>query len=310
MLLSVDLNPTLRRRFFVERLSNTNSSLNSYKKQVYPGGAGIELGIVAQMLSLDIKLMGFLGGINGSNIQAMLMESGFNIDYIEIKDNSAEIIEVVSSSDKILINEAPPKVSRDDLKELLKIYKENLNIYSNVAIVGEFPSNVDYELAYELVSMGKQWGRRVYLGLKIGNYGKVLDGKPFMCMLSVENLEDLTSLKLDYESEIIKATQYIFDKGIEFVVVDMGKRGVLVLNQEKGYSLTVPPFDKSDKKLHFGQMIAGFVLGFERDYDMETIVKLAQACGCIHCYDFKEEIQMSNIKSLMNRIGVRTFNNI
>lgn len=310
MILSVDLNPTIRRRFYIKDLYGEGSYIHCNRKFIYPHGAGVELALIAQLLGLEVKLTGFIGGLNGDSIKTLLGDSDLYHEFIAIKDNSSEVVDISSNDGIISIKESPPKVSKEDVNDFYKAYKENLNLYPNIAIVGETPSNLDDDVMYELALMGKRWGRRVYIGYNHHFNQNILEASPFMCILSVKDLEELTKLELQYESEIIKATQYILDKDINLVVVDMGLRGVLVLDKDKGYSLTIPPFDQKKKTLNYGQMIAGFILGFERDYEMEIVVKLAQACGSIHCYNYGDDIEMSDIKSLMNRIGVRVFNNI
>lgn len=310
MILSVDLNPILRRRFYVKDLNIDQSNIKSSRKLVFPDGLGIELALLAQLLGIESKISGFVGGLNGENIKTLLDESDFNHEFVRIREDSTEIIDIVSNKRTISIGEIAPKVSKDDVNEFYRVYKENLNIYPNIALIGQVPSNLEDDVIYQLALMGKKWGRRVYLGYNSSFNQNTLEASPFMCILSIKDLEDITKLKLDYESEIIKATQYLLDKDIIFVVVDMGVRGVLVINKDRGYSLSIPPLENKDKKLNYGQMIAGFVLGFEKGYEIEIIVKLALASGLIHCYDFGDDIEMSDIKSLMNRIEVRGFNNI
>src|SRR5699024_10726017 len=135
-----------------------------------------------------------------------------------------------------------------------------------------------------------------------------LKANPFMVKLDREDLEDLSNLRLDYETEIIKVGHSIVEQGIELVAIDLAEKGSIILTKDKGYRLEI---DSSIASLQEdkGYMLAGFAFGFYKNYDLETIMKFAQASRLVYAIeDDLDRIDMSDIKRFMTKIEIYPIN--
>lgn len=310
MILSTDLSPVLRKRIKIPFRKGHEGVLKPDKVEVFPGGEGVELGYLLGIMNEDVVVTGFAGGNNGRAIVDFMDESGLRNDFVEIKDSSGEQLFIHYSDGQTFISDIKPKISRDEASQFLKQFKENLNICDIICITGSCPQNMPEELMSELVNMTSQWGRKSLVGLKGKEAMHALQGKPFLLALDIDTLENMTHLKLEYDSEIIKAARYVLDKGVEYLVIDLNEKGAIVLTGERGYRFEYPHPLNQHCTVNFGYMLGGFAAGITRGYDEETVLRLGIAGSIIHCSRHSSEVDMSDIKSLMNKLKIRAFSNI
>src|SRR5690606_27001866 len=109
-----------------------------------------------------------------------------------------------------------------------------------ICITGSYPQNLPEEMVGELVNMTAQWGRKSLVGLKGKEASHALQGKPYLLALDLDTLENMTHLKLEYDSEIVKAARYVLDKGVEYLVIDLSEKGSIVLTGDRGYRFEYP----------------------------------------------------------------------
>ena len=164
-------------------------------------------------------------------------------------------------------------------------------------------------MVFNIVDLSAKWGRKMLLAVKDKSFLNALDAVPYTLILSKKVLEDITNLSLDFENEIIKACRYLFDKGIKHIIIDNTENGLIILNEEYGYRLSVA-FEDKDRRLSYAGVLGGFALSINRRYDMETLCKLSYACGLVNFEYFDMEFGATDIKALMKTIELTRFNNI
>lgn len=308
MILSIDLNPVLKRKYYLDCLDLARENIP--ENIIYgPGGDGIELAYLLYSLNEEVLFSGYLGGTNGEHIHKILTERGIANDCYRIRDETSDnIIISLDNSSEIIIKEKMPRITRDEIGGLYELYLKNLTYNDMVCFVGETPVNISDEIFYDFVSIAKKHDKLTMLGLKDKGLVYGIEAAPFLVLLDKKELENITKLKLDFEYEIIKAGQYLLDKGINYVVIELGSRGSLVLTEKVGYRIEVNRVDKVDCKINYGYMIGGFALAIKRKYDLDMMLKLGQACGIVNCFNNNGNIDMSDIKKIMGQIEISTFN--
>lgn len=308
MILSVDFNPLLKRKFKLD-LINKNSS-NTATEVIYgPGGDGIELAYFMNALNEDVMFLGLLGGANGTIIENYLYTDAIPHEILNIKDETQEriIISIKDDSD-ILINTKEPRITRDEIESFLKLYNKLLPCSKMICCVGDVPINIPKGVLFDFVVNANILGVKALIAIRGEGLKYCLDAKPYLVVLDKHQLETLTNLKLDFEYEIIKAGLFIIDKGVKIVVISLGNRGSIVLLEDKVYRIDVPYVELQDVLPNYGYMLGGFALAMERNYDFETFLRIGQACGIINCFRHKEEVDMSDIKRIMGNLEVAKFN--
>ncbi|WFA09955.1 PfkB family carbohydrate kinase [Tissierella sp. Yu-01] len=308
MILSVDLNPLLKRKFNLDAISENN--VNIPNDVIYgPGGNGIELTYLLNALNEEAMSTGFLGGVNGTSIKAKLENETIPHDFLQIKDETAEsIIISVKNDEKIIINSKGPRITRDEYENFLGLYNKLILSAKMICCVGELPINTPKDVFFDLVVNANILGKQSLIAIKGEGLKYCLEAKPYLVVMEKYQLEDLTNLKLDYEYEIIKAGLFIIDKNVKIVVISLGNRGSIVLTKEFVYRVDVPFVEKQHVEPNYGYMIGGYALALVRNYDFETFLKVGQACGIVNSFKHRDEIDMSDIKRIMGDIEITKFN--
>lgn len=308
MIISVDLNPVLLRKYFLDNLEFDTPNIPQ-KVSYKPAGAGIDLAYLLSGLNENTLYTGFLGGVNGKAIERHLIDGGISNEFFAIKDETAETI--VISTDKredITINSNEPRITREELEGFLELYLNQIYASSLVCVVGNLPQNVSKEIFYTLIDVANKYYKKTLFSATGEELAYGIEAGPYMVVLDTRELENFTNLKLDYEYEIIKAGQYIIEKGCKIVVISLGSKGSIVLTKENVFRVDIANLDFMKCKVNYAYMIGGFAMAIERNYDFEMMLKIGHSCGIVNCHKSNEEIDMSDIKRIMGDIVVNKFN--
>jgi len=305
MILTIDLNPVLEKTYYMEKLLpkvETEAEKAIYKS----GGPGINCAQALNKFNLDAYSIGFLGGLSGKYIINNLRDQGINCNFIQIKDETKTSISLVENNMFLSkITEPSPRVTREELGSFYELYKHTISDCYIVCGLGSLPTGTPEEIYFDLITLSNSMNKTFLLEATWPELKYGIEAKPYMVKLNLHELENLTHLKLNFENEIIKAANYILEKGIELVVIDLNEKGSIVLNKDRGYRLELNNLPDKLLNTDSGYMLAGYALGIDKDYDMEVTMKLGQAFRV--AYGLAEninDIDMSDIKRIMGNITI------
>ena len=309
MILSVDLNPVLNKWMEINSNSNDSSSFSADNEVMIPGDGGAYLSLILSLLNEESTITGFLGGPTGSFIREYLVDSGVVDSLVAIGDNSPERLILGFNDREIVVSQKGVEISRDEITLFHRKFKEGLNNCELVCLCGEYPLNMPEDMPMDILHLTSEWGRRMLISPRKDALLEVVEGAPFLIVLDVESMEKLTNLKLEYEGELIRASQYLFQNDISFVIIDRGENGLLVMNSETGVSMSLENESLNSGRFMHGGLLAGFATGMRRKYDFETTSRLSFACGSLDFRRIDGRPDMTDIKALMKKIDIRKFHN-
>lgn len=305
MILTINLNPVLEKIYFMDKLlpSVETEAEKVIKKS---GGAGINTSRILNNLNLDVVPIGFLGGLTGKYIYNDLSDQGINSNFTEMKDETKSSISIVENSKFLFkIRESKPRITREELGNLYELYKTTISNYNIICGIGSIPIGAPEEIYFDLISLSNTMNKNFLLDTSGKSLKYGIEAMPYMVKLNLSELEDLTNLELNFENEMIKAANYILDKDIKLVVIDLDEKGSIVLNKERGYRLEVNNIASQSLNIDQGYMIAGYAFGMEKDYDLEMTMKLGQAFRIAYgLAEDIDDIDMSDIKKIMGNITI------
>lgn len=307
MILSIDLNPVLKRKYFLNKIDYND--INIPNNLIYgPGGEGIELAYLLNGLNENVLVSGFIGGVNGNMIKEILSNESISNNFLSIKDETSDNILIsTKNNEDLIIGSKGPRITRDELEGFLELYYRLLNNSSLVCCVGNLPSNVPKEIFYTLVAGGNKLNKKTLLAVSGEELSYGIEASPYLVVLDKSQLENLTKLKLDYEYEIIKAGLYILQKGCKIIVISLGNKGSIILTEENVYRVDMPE-SEINCSTNLGYMLGGFAMAIERNYDFDMMLRIGHSCGMINCYKHSDNIDMSDIKRIMGEIEINKFN--
>lgn len=305
MILTINLNPVLEKIYYMEKLLarvETEAEKTVYKSS----GAGINTSQILNNLNLNLLPIGFLGGLSGKYIFNDLRDQGIDSDFIVIKDETQASISLVEN-DKFLskIIESKPRVTREELGSFYELYQRAISKCSIICGLGSIPNGSPDEIYFDLITLANRESKRFLLdaeGIEL-QYG--IEAKPYMVKTNVRELENLTRLELNFENEIIRAGNYILEKDVEILLIDLDEKGSIVLTKDRGYRLEIDDIE-FPLNIDQGYTLAGYAFGMEKEYDLDMTMRLGQAFRI--AYGVAEsivDIDMSDIKKMMGNITIR-----
>lgn len=305
MILTINLNPVLEKAYYMEKLLprvETKAVKTIYKSS----GPGINTCQILNNLNLAVSAIGFLGGLSGRYIFNELDNRGIINEFITIKDETKSTISLIENNSFLSkISEAGPRITREELVGFYELYGRIITDYNIICGLDSLPIGVPEEIYFDLIKLSNRIGKRFILESKGKELQYGIEAKPYMVKLDVEQLENLTGLKLDFENEIIKAANYILEKDVALIVIDLDHKGSIVLNQDRGYRLELNNIEDKSLSIDCGYMVAGYALGMDKEYDLEVTMKLGQSFRIAYgLADNIDDIDMSDIKKIMSNITI------
>ena len=309
MILTIDLNPAIEKNYIVDNLSmGNNIKANSFTYNLW--GKGVNVAKLLNVFNENSFITGFLGGINGEYFHTKLRDVGIPHEFVGIKEEIRTIIKLRDiSGNYINIMEEDPRITREELVKFYNLYSrliENMDIICGLG--SALPLGVPKDIYFDLITLANKKRKKIILDGTGDKFKYGIDASPYMVIVNKGELEGLMNMTLDFENEIIKAGQYILDRGVGFVIIDLQDKGSIVLGQEKGYRVEIPNYDCDLGKDHSG-MMAGFALGINRNYDLDMTMKLGQAFSIVSNMDSNlETTEISDVKRIMGQVEIYSIN--
>ena len=309
MILTIDLNPAIEKRYIVDNISiGDNIKASSFTYNL--SGKGIKVEKLLNIFNENSFLTGFLGGINGEYFHMKLKDAGIPHEFVGIKEDIRTIVKLKDISENYInIMEEAPRITRE---ELTKFYNLSSGLMENMDIIcglgSTFHPSVPKDIYFDLITLANKKRKKFILDGTEDKTRYGIDASPYMVVLNKRELEGLMNVTLDFENQIIKSGQYILDRGVGFVIIDLQEKGSIVLGQDKGYRVEIPNYECELGTDHSG-MIAGFALGINRNYDLDMTMKLGQSFSIVSNMDSNlETTEISDIKRIMGQIDIYSIN--
>lgn len=305
MILTVALNPSIDRRYFINNFE-VGKSYKAYEVEYTPGGDGLNVAKIIKTFNEPIKVTGFCGGRSGEYVKESLDCLGIEHEFTNINNETRSRIAVLSNFGiQTEIIERSPSISSEEVLEFYQLYRKLVRDADIICASGDLPRGLPVDIYRDLIVMAKEEGKKFILdtsgaALKLG-----IKASPFLIRVNRNELEELMGFIMTSETEMVRAAKYIVENGVKIVVLSLGKTGALVLNGDYYYRVKVPSVEVVNSSGAGSAMVAGFAVSLFRDYDFEYILKIAAACGAANAMEADAgKIDMTLMKGIMNEIEI------
>lgn len=305
MIITVDFNPVLKRKYIFDKIDIWGENI-PLKTEYGAGGEGIEMSYLLNALNEEVKVGGCIGGINGTYIQYNLTQLKIPNSFVPIKDDTPETIILNAKEREIVINSREQRITRDELEKFYDLYNKMVMQADILCFIGRIPSSMPKEIIYDFVEMARKYDLKIFIRLKGEELRYTLDTKPCLLLIDKEDLEDLTKLRINTIGEVISASRYIMDRGVKKLVINLEHQGSILITQDHYYRVNIRGGNKTFIT-NPAYMMGGYALAINRGYDIEMTAKLGQACGIGNSYIEDEIKDMGDIKYIMNEIEVKAY---
>ena len=246
---------------------------------LFPAGKGINVAKVLKDLGVDIAVGGFLGEDNSADFEQMFNKHGLEdkshrVDgktriNVKITETEADVTDL-----NFLGYQISPQVWQQFVTDSLA-YCLNYDI---VAVCGSLPRGVSPELFADWLHQLHQAGVKVVLDSSNAALTAGLKVKPWLVKPNHRELETWVGHPLNRLEEIIIAAQQLKAEGIENVIISMGAKGSLWINNEGVLKAEPPKCENVVSTVGAGDsMVAGLIYGIDKGLSKAETLAFATA---------------------------------
>jgi 1-phosphofructokinase len=274
--LTVTLNPAIDRTVTI---TNFTAGIVNRVEDVRqnPGGKGVNVAAALADHGLRVAVTGFLGRENTASFEALFARKKIEDRFVRIDGSTRVGIKIVDpalhqTTDINFPGPAPSAVDLAALHETLSAIDA-----SCVVLAGSLPPGVDAAIYGKFVTALKARGKRVVLDASGEPLRHALEAKPHLIKPNIHELAELIGKPLDGEAAVIAAARELISRGIEQVVVSMGRDGACFVTADAVVTARPPEVTVKSTVGAGDNMVAGIIAARFRELSLADTAKLATA---------------------------------
>ena len=219
----------------------TAGDINRAEQEIiYPGGKGINVSLVLGNLHIPSKMLGFVAGFTGREIERLAKINGGDTDFIILDEGCSRINLKVSADDETAVNGMGPHIPEEKRQALLAQI-DTLKAGDTLVLAGSIPSDIPDDIYEQILKRLQDRDIRVVVDATGDLLKNVIKYRPFLIKPNNFELGELFSVDLHTDEEIIVcAKQLQRPWGPRNVLVSLGGDGALLLGEGGGLPPPVP----------------------------------------------------------------------
>lgn len=313
MICFCDFNPRLIKEYSLDGFTRDRENTAQTTSRSI-GITGVTSAMTLKKLGENSKILTCLGLENGKIIREYLENLRIDTDIVKLLDESVEQVKVTINCENKdgevedeenksfdIISKTPRMTSATEteiLSRINEISKEDgilvLNETDNLNLESDFYENVAIIAENNKKEVVASFRDEVLIkNTKIK--GLVIDKT---------QLQKLTGDPISYDKDVVRSLQPKLN--IYEMVVALGRVSAVFVSKDESYKLSIEGMEVStlDKNL----MLTGLALGLSKKYSLDTTLKLAFAMSAFKNYKSENDVDMSDIKEIMNKVVLRRLN--
>lgn len=271
-----------------------------------PGGKGINVAKVLQVLGAPVVVSGIVGGYNGEQICSMLNKIDLPHDFVRVADESRICLNLIDrrTGGQTEILESGPEIDQETWESLKRKLLE-LSLESEyIVLSGSLPRGLSQDAYAELVTM-LNVHTRVVLDTSGPALEKAIAAKPFMIKPNRDELASILNTDIVNESEVIETLRKWQDLDIPIVVVSLGSQGALASVSGKIYRVVSPKISAVNPVGSGDAFTAGIVAGLNEGLDIRATLILAAAAGAANALEKRAGfVSLRRLECFKNQVEI------
>ena len=273
------LNSALDRFIVVEQLLGEDTT-RILSETAYAAGKGINVSRVIRELGGHSVALGLVGGYEGLQLEGLLINAGVMSDFTRISGETRTniILREQTIGRQYVIGAASPEVNATEIG----IFYQNFNQIQNMEYLilsGSLPRGVTPNLYGQLILAGKKKNAFIVIDTDGKSLRESIEYQPTCIKPNTYELSRLAERELQTESEIMGFCEKIHQKGIPYILVSRGRKGLLLTSVKQKIKAIAPPVEVDSTVGAGDSVVGGFVLAHSRGKDLADCVRLACAAG-------------------------------
>jgi 1-phosphofructokinase family hexose kinase len=220
------------------------------------------------------------GGVNGPRLEKLAAKSGFPVKTVPIHN---EIRVNLTITDKqglaIRLNERGPKITPEELARVEKVVANRLESATWLMLCGSIPPGVSTDFYTKLIRMARERKVKTLLDTDGDALLHGSEACPTIVSPNQPEAERLLNRALITRAQFLEAATRIKAMGPEAVMVSLGGRGVVAVNDNQLLEV-IPPRTDAVSPLGAGDALAAaYVWAATKKRDFADCVRWAVAAG-------------------------------
>lgn len=244
-----------------------------------PGGKGANQGVAMAKLNNYVNFLGMVGEDSfGEELLKSMESAGVNIDHIEKTKSSTGIavinVDQEGNNNIIVISGANSSVDDEYLNRHYSAFKE--------ADIVVFQLEIPVETVKEGLRISKELGKITILNPAPA---QELDDHIIrnidILIPNEHELERISKVKIENEDSMLKAAKVLLNKGIKQIIVTLGAKGVLYVNEESHKFFKSYKVDVVDTTAAGDSFIGGFTSSYLEYKNIEEAIEMGQKTAAL-----------------------------
>ncbi len=279
MILTVTINPSVDRNIEVDRLVFEDRAY-ILKRSDSAGGRGMNASRVLHSFGAKTLAIVTSGGVNGPRLEKLAAKSGFPVKTVPIEN---EIRVNLTITDKqglaIRLNERGPKIAPEELKRIEKVVANRLESADWLMLCGSIPPGVSSDFYTKLIRLARERKVKTLLDTDGDALLHGIEAEPTIVSPNQPEAERLLNRALITRAQFLEAATRIKAMGAEAVILSLGSRGVVAVNENQLLEV-IPPRTDAVSPLGAGDALAAaYVWAAAKKKDFPECVRWAVAAG-------------------------------
>ncbi|WP_320169849.1 1-phosphofructokinase [Maridesulfovibrio sp.] len=277
--------------------------------QTDAAGKGVNIAVLLRKFGLPVTVTGFLGQDNAGIFEKMFREQGLEDWFVRVPGETRIGIKVLDPRTETTTDINFPGLAPDmgHVEELTAAIEKLAAEASIVVIGGSLPATVGPETVGELVTVIREQGAKPVVDTSGPALRSAVDSVPWLIKPNDDELAELVGRPLKTISEIARESWRMNRSGIANVVISLGARGALFVNDEEELFATPPEIEPVSTVGAGDAMIGGLVAGTALGLSFRERVRLATALSAATVAQAAPSLEnLDRARKLEDRVTIET----
>lgn len=248
-------------------------------EQSDPGGKGVNVASFLADLGFRVAVTGLLGRDNAGVFEQLFASKSMTDAFVRVPGKTRVNVKIIDEVSQGItdINFPGPAATPEYLAELARTIDALLAEHDCFVLSGSVPAGVPPAYYPDLIRRLKAAGKRVLLDSSGDPLRHGIAAAPWAIKPNIAELEELVGAPLPDQASVISAARQLLAAGLGCVVVSMGHEGALFVTADECVHAMPPAVEVKSTVGAGDAMVAGFVAGSLRGWNLADCARLATA---------------------------------
>lgn len=311
-IVTVTLNPALDLTGSLSQLKLGNVNLID-KSALSTGGKGINVAKVLADLGAEVTVTGFIGSDNQAPFVQLFNSNNITDKFVRVSGSTRTNVKLVEQSGQVSdINFPGIKIAKNEIKQFQQILFSLAESHDIFVVAGSLPQGVSTTQLKNWIQQLQQKGKKVFFDSSNQALIEGIQAVPYLIKPNDHELNTIAGKKLITTEAITQTAEKLYTQGCSNVVVSLGDKGVLWLDQT-GWIKSIPQKVNVVSTVGAGDtLVAGLCWAELNQWDKKESLTFATALAALAVSQINVGVKDLNKVTEMQKyiqITTRLFNN-